>query len=129
MTFSLLLGAVFRFPDLVKMAFVLLRPTNATIPFHLKLKDPTSKFRKMSVKVNGSSSNTGSTGCNKGNRKLPVLLFDIMDTIVKDPFYHDVPAFFRYSLYLILFLLFYCLFFFSFVSGSYWIPWNQTLVK
>ncbi|KAK9087893.1 hypothetical protein Syun_030287 [Stephania yunnanensis] len=28
-------------------------------------------------------------------RKLPILLFDIMDTIVRDPFYHDVPEFFR----------------------------------
>ncbi|KAH0673558.1 hypothetical protein KY284_024645 [Solanum tuberosum] len=28
-------------------------------------------------------------------RKLPILLFDVMDTIVRDPFYHDVPAFFR----------------------------------
>ncbi|XP_044467413.1 flavin mononucleotide hydrolase 1, chloroplatic-like isoform X2 [Mangifera indica] len=27
-------------------------------------------------------------------RKLPILLFDIMDTIVRDPFYQDVPAFF-----------------------------------
>ncbi|KAK9087896.1 hypothetical protein Syun_030290 [Stephania yunnanensis] len=27
-------------------------------------------------------------------RKLPILLFDIMDTIVRDPFYHDVPEFF-----------------------------------
>ncbi|XP_010111053.2 flavin mononucleotide hydrolase 1, chloroplatic isoform X1 [Morus notabilis] len=32
------------------------------------------------------------------NRKLPILLFDIMDTIVRDPFYHDVPAFFRMSM-------------------------------
>jgi len=31
-------------------------------------------------------------------RKLPVLLFDIMDTIVRDPFYEDVPAFFVYPL-------------------------------
>lgn len=30
-------------------------------------------------------------------RKLPILLFDIMDTIVRDPFYQDVPAFFRMS--------------------------------
>ncbi|XP_010539484.1 PREDICTED: uncharacterized protein LOC104813550 [Tarenaya hassleriana] len=30
-----------------------------------------------------------------GKRKLPVLLFDVMDTIVRDPFYEDVPAFFR----------------------------------
>lgn len=27
-------------------------------------------------------------------RKLPILLFDVMDTIVRDPFYHDIPAFF-----------------------------------
>ncbi|GFS30179.1 haloacid dehalogenase-like hydrolase (HAD) superfamily protein [Actinidia rufa] len=32
------------------------------------------------------------------NRKLPVLLFDVMDTIVRDPFYEDVPAFFSMSL-------------------------------
>ncbi|KAM0992483.1 hypothetical protein ACFX13_010888 [Malus domestica] len=30
-------------------------------------------------------------------RKLPIILFDIMDTVVRDPFYHDVPAFFRMS--------------------------------
>lgn len=30
-------------------------------------------------------------------RKLPILLFDVMDTIVRDPFYHDIPAFFRMS--------------------------------
>ncbi|KAJ4848337.1 Flavin mononucleotide hydrolase 1, chloroplatic [Turnera subulata] len=29
--------------------------------------------------------------------KLPVLLFDIMDTIVRDPFYEDVPRFFGMS--------------------------------
>ncbi|XP_047335022.1 flavin mononucleotide hydrolase 1, chloroplatic [Impatiens glandulifera] len=32
------------------------------------------------------------------NRKLPVLLFDIMDTVVRDPFYQDVPAFFGMTL-------------------------------
>ncbi|KAB1209517.1 hypothetical protein CJ030_MR6G007363 [Morella rubra] len=32
------------------------------------------------------------------NRKLPILLFDIMGTIVRDPFYEDVPAFFGMSL-------------------------------
>lgn len=31
-------------------------------------------------------------------RKLPILLFDIMDTLVRDPFYQDVPAFFGMSL-------------------------------
>ncbi|RRT62134.1 hypothetical protein B296_00043626 [Ensete ventricosum] len=31
-------------------------------------------------------------------RKLPVLLFDVMDTLVRDPFYNDVPAFFQFIL-------------------------------
>ncbi|KAJ0973056.1 hypothetical protein J5N97_021015 [Dioscorea zingiberensis] len=31
-------------------------------------------------------------------RKLPILLFDVMDTLVRDPFYEDVPAFFKVSL-------------------------------
>ncbi|XP_034683598.1 flavin mononucleotide hydrolase 1, chloroplatic [Vitis riparia] len=76
------------------MAFVLLRPTTATVSFPLKLKHPTSNSRNMAIKIINSSSNTTSTGDN-GNRKLPILLFDIMDTIVRDPFYHDVPVFFR----------------------------------
>ncbi|XP_038889795.1 flavin mononucleotide hydrolase 1, chloroplatic [Benincasa hispida] len=47
-----------------------------------------------------SSSLSMATGCSsdgadKTSRKLPVLLFDIMDTLVRDPFYDDVPAFFR----------------------------------
>jgi hypothetical protein len=29
-------------------------------------------------------------------RKMPVLLFDIMDTVVLDPFYHHIPAFFQF---------------------------------
>lgn len=37
------------------------------------------------------------TNNNSSQRKLPILLFDIMDTIVRDPFYHDVPAFFGYA--------------------------------
>lgn len=39
-------------------------------------------------------------------RKLPILLFDIMDTIVRDPFYQDVPAFFGYSLFCFICLCF-----------------------
>eukprot|EP00899_Mesostigma_viride_P015215 jgi/Mesvir1/23695/Mv18647-RA.1 len=31
-------------------------------------------------------------------RRLPVLLFDVMDTIVKDPFYHEIPLFLQMSL-------------------------------
>jgi hypothetical protein len=29
-------------------------------------------------------------------RRLPILLFDVMDTIVRDPFYHHIPAFFEF---------------------------------
>ncbi|KAG9157582.1 hypothetical protein Leryth_022257 [Lithospermum erythrorhizon] len=32
------------------------------------------------------------------NKKLPILLFDVMDTIVRDPFYHHIPNFFRMSM-------------------------------
>ncbi|CAI9787146.1 unnamed protein product [Fraxinus pennsylvanica] len=35
---------------------------------------------------------------NTKTRKLPILLFDVMDTIVRDPFYHDIPAFFGMSM-------------------------------
>ncbi|VAH94380.1 unnamed protein product [Triticum turgidum subsp. durum] len=30
-------------------------------------------------------------------RKMPVLLFDVMDTVVRDPFYHHIPSFFQFS--------------------------------
>ncbi|KAE8009871.1 hypothetical protein FH972_006280 [Carpinus fangiana] len=50
------------------------------------------KRPKMSLNLNTKASSE------TGNRKLPILLFDIMDTIVRDPFYHDVPAFFGMSL-------------------------------
>ncbi|WVZ52077.1 hypothetical protein U9M48_003170 [Paspalum notatum var. saurae] len=31
-------------------------------------------------------------------RKFPVLLFDVMDTLVRDPFYNHIPAFFQMSM-------------------------------
>ncbi|GAQ84644.1 haloacid dehalogenase-like hydrolase (HAD) superfamily protein [Klebsormidium nitens] len=31
-------------------------------------------------------------------RKLPVLLFDVMDTLIRDPFYEDMPKFFKLTL-------------------------------
>lgn len=33
-----------------------------------------------------------------GTRKLPVLLFDVMDTLVRDPFYQHIPGFFQMSM-------------------------------
>ncbi|KAL4609821.1 hypothetical protein ACB092_08G008500 [Castanea dentata] len=58
---------------------------------------PSPKPMKMSLinlKINTNASFTVSAAAQDTNRKLPILLFDIMDTIVRDPFYHDVPAFF-----------------------------------
>lgn len=43
-----------------------------------------------------SASTTNAAATETSDRKLPVLLFDIMSTVVRDPFYEDVPAFFGY---------------------------------
>ncbi|KAL0298433.1 UNVERIFIED_CONTAM: Flavin mononucleotide hydrolase 1, chloroplatic [Sesamum radiatum] len=56
--------------------------------------------KEMSFSLSNTTAATAvasSVNSSKPSRKLPVLLFDIMDTIVRDPFYHDVPAFFGYS--------------------------------
>ncbi|KAL2465000.1 Haloacid dehalogenase-like hydrolase (HAD) superfamily protein [Abeliophyllum distichum] len=45
-----------------------------------------------------SSTDDSNNMNNSKTRKLPILLFDVMDTIVRDPFYHDVPAFFGMSM-------------------------------
>ncbi|KAM4082779.1 hypothetical protein ACB094_08G006600 [Castanea mollissima] len=52
------------------------------------------KMSLINLKINTNASFTVSAAAQDTNRKLPILLFDIMDTIVRDPFYHDVPAFF-----------------------------------
>nr|XP_043614373.1 flavin mononucleotide hydrolase 1, chloroplatic isoform X2 [Erigeron canadensis] len=56
------------------------------------------KSLKTSTATKMSASVTKNTAANVTKRKLPVLLFDIMDTIVRDPFYHDIPAFFGMSM-------------------------------
>ncbi|CAL2269756.1 unnamed protein product [Prunus armeniaca] len=53
---------------------------------------PTSTSTRMALSPHNVSFHTSTT-----TQKLPILLFDIMDTVVRDPFYHDVPAFFRMS--------------------------------
>lgn len=55
------------------------------------LRTPTNYF-KPSLSNSSIISNMSSS-----NRKLPILLFDIMDTVVRDPFYKDIPAFFGMS--------------------------------
>lgn len=41
--------------------------------------------------------NRASVSYDAPKRKLPVLLFDVMDTIVRDPFYQDIPTFFGFD--------------------------------
>ncbi|CAN6449147.1 unnamed protein product [Victoria cruziana] len=53
---------------------------------------PTKRY---SCRIASSTGLRSGFTCSMGGpRKLPVLLFDVMDTIVRDPFYEDVPAFF-----------------------------------
>ncbi|KAI3459157.1 hypothetical protein Pfo_015820 [Paulownia fortunei] len=55
--------------------------------------------KEMSLSLKSTTTAAASTdNCTQTSRKLPILLFDIMDTIVRDPFYHDVPAFFGMSM-------------------------------
>ncbi|KAK9146150.1 hypothetical protein Sjap_006053 [Stephania japonica] len=56
---------------------------------------PISRPIKMFTSSSISVTSQASTEKFFSKRKLPILLFDIMDTIVRDPFYHDVPKFFR----------------------------------
>eukprot|EP00252_Welwitschia_mirabilis_P027008 TRINITY_DN9092_c0_g1_i1.p1 TRINITY_DN9092_c0_g1~~TRINITY_DN9092_c0_g1_i1.p1 ORF type:complete len:250 (+),score=48.90 TRINITY_DN9092_c0_g1_i1:208-957(+) len=54
---------------------------------------PLNHRRKIVSALTPSSSSLA-----ENRRKLPVFLFDIMGTIVKDPFYENVPAFFGLSM-------------------------------
>ncbi|XP_068667252.1 flavin mononucleotide hydrolase 1, chloroplatic-like [Aristolochia californica] len=55
---------------------------------------PFAIFSSQSIKM----ANTVSVSSLSETRKLPILLFDVMDTLVRDPFYQDVPAFFGMSM-------------------------------
>ncbi|XP_022854180.1 flavin mononucleotide hydrolase 1, chloroplatic isoform X2 [Olea europaea var. sylvestris] len=82
------------------VAFRYTPPSFSTFPI-LKIPPPFRNSTKMmSLKGNTSiSSLDDSYGkSNTKTRKLPILLFDVMDTIVRDPFYHDIPAFFGLSM-------------------------------
>ncbi|KAI8565853.1 hypothetical protein RHMOL_Rhmol03G0293000 [Rhododendron molle] len=75
-----------------------------------KPNSPAALSTKMALNINANNSssikgneirshlNTNNPSNGMSQRKLPVLLFDVMDTIVRDPFYHDVPAFFGMSM-------------------------------
>ncbi|KAK7243282.1 hypothetical protein RIF29_38075 [Crotalaria pallida] len=64
------------------------RPTTTPLYLNLRFK-PSISNTNMALPLSNSSSS---------QRKLPILLFDVMDTLVRDPFYHDVPAFFGMSM-------------------------------
>jgi hypothetical protein len=76
---------------------------NVTTPFssfsiHKTLKTQTPPTTTNYLKPSLSNSITNMSSFPKNtNRKLPILLFDIMDTIVRDPFYKDIPEFFGMS--------------------------------
>ncbi|XP_038683926.1 flavin mononucleotide hydrolase 1, chloroplatic isoform X2 [Tripterygium wilfordii] len=67
------------------MALSLMLPT---ICFPLKFCPRRSTTTTMAATLNSYSS----------NKRRSTLLFDVMDTLVRDPFYHDVPAFFGMSM-------------------------------
>ncbi|XP_075083939.1 flavin mononucleotide hydrolase 1, chloroplatic-like [Nicotiana tabacum] len=72
------------------------RPSASNIssfPFILKKTSP--KSAKMGFLNNNISCSATSTMAGQSQRKLPILLFDVMDTIVRDPYYNEIPAFFR----------------------------------
>ncbi|CAN1132175.1 Flavin mononucleotide hydrolase 1, chloroplatic [Linum perenne] len=54
-----------------------------------------AKSAKLAPSISAASM---SSAADRSDRKLPVLLFDIMDTVVRDPFYEDVPSFFGMSM-------------------------------
>ncbi|XP_021734403.1 flavin mononucleotide hydrolase 1, chloroplatic-like [Chenopodium quinoa] len=80
---------------------LLFKPT-ISFPLKFSLDPPKSNSRSsitMKDSVNCSNFSTivdSSAAIEK--KKLPILLFDVMDTLVRDPFYHDVPAFFGMSM-------------------------------
>ncbi|XP_048131153.1 flavin mononucleotide hydrolase 1, chloroplatic isoform X2 [Rhodamnia argentea] len=68
-----------------------LRPSS--VPFPLALA-PRSPRMASTFSNNCKSTSFAPPSPSHADRRRPILLFDIMDTIVRDPFYQDVPAFF-----------------------------------
>jgi hypothetical protein len=71
---------------------------SSSFPIHKTLRrTPIHLKPPLSNSITNNMSSSSSFPKNTTNRKLPILLFDIMDTIVRDPFYKDIPAFFQMS--------------------------------
>lgn len=87
-----------RFTVTMKMA-LLYKPT-ICFPHKFCL-DPPKSIPRSSITMKDSINNTNlntivDSSAAMEERKLPILLFDVMDTLVRDPFYHDIPDFFGY---------------------------------
>ncbi|KQJ88652.1 hypothetical protein BRADI_4g20190v3 [Brachypodium distachyon] len=68
-------------------------------PYLASLPKPTAPAFSSSLRPPTMSSSTPVPAAEASRpRKLPVLLFDVMDTIVRDPFYHHIPSFFQMSM-------------------------------
>uniref|UniRef100_A0A1D1Y1J1 Phosphoglycolate phosphatase n=1 Tax=Anthurium amnicola TaxID=1678845 RepID=A0A1D1Y1J1_9ARAE len=73
-------------PRIPVMALLFLAPSPVASVSPPKRRNPTLAAMARNPSAYPSSTRDG--------RRLPVLLFDIMDTVVRDPFYEDVPTFF-----------------------------------
>ncbi|XP_042379476.1 flavin mononucleotide hydrolase 1, chloroplatic-like isoform X1 [Zingiber officinale] len=71
------------------MAVVVFRPPSIA---------PIPKATRVMAAVACSATSLNSVSGLRRHRKLPILLFDVMDTLVRDPFYEDIPAFFQMSM-------------------------------
>ncbi|KAJ6824739.1 uncharacterized protein M6B38_380105 [Iris pallida] len=85
----------------------LLRPITTTTTSNFFLlpssKKPLSRLRRRcsmaaTTTTTASSSSLEEQGQERKEKKLPILLFDVMDTLVRDPFYNDIPQFFKMSM-------------------------------
>ncbi|XP_074582802.1 flavin mononucleotide hydrolase 1, chloroplatic isoform X2 [Curcuma longa] len=71
------------------MAVVVFRPPSIA---------PIPKATRVMAAPGSSATALSSVSGSRQNRKLPILLFDVMDTLVRDPFYEDIPVFFQMSM-------------------------------
>ncbi|KAL9268693.1 Flavin mononucleotide hydrolase 1, chloroplatic-like protein [Drosera capensis] len=85
------------------MAISLTRPLSLT-PHSLKpsilpsIGYPFITMKPQSIASSAVAAACAGVGVEGAKRRLPVLLFDVMGTIVRDPFYEEIPAFFGMSL-------------------------------
>ncbi|KAF7052652.1 hypothetical protein CFC21_060720 [Triticum aestivum] len=74
-------------------------------PYLACLGNPTARASTSSLRLPAMSSSAPAPAATAAAepeasrpRKMPVLLFDVMDTVVRDPFYDHIPSFFQMSM-------------------------------